>query len=163
MCRFCCRSPDNKGRVNVERYEYGSGANDWSPVCHKRGISTTPGCQVIQQTSRDMKDQPGHSALDLQTQMPEMSSKHHGSYTVECRSFIILSYISNVFIYFFSILRLLSLAIVNVKNYSINFFSFLIYNKHIYNEYTIMHFIINPFQNLIIYQIYFNSLFSLLI
>ena len=67
-CRSCCTWPDNTGTGTFGRCVCGSGANGWSPVCRKLGISTAPASRATRRTSRDKKDRPARWASYLKTQ-----------------------------------------------------------------------------------------------
>lgn len=67
-CRSCCTWPDSTGTGTFGQCVCGSGANGWSPVSRRPGISTAPARLATRRTSRDKKDRPARWASYLKTQ-----------------------------------------------------------------------------------------------
>lgn len=65
-CRSCCTWPGNRGTGTFGPCVCGSGANGWSPVCHRHGISKGRASRATRRTSRDMTDRPARWASYLE-------------------------------------------------------------------------------------------------
>lgn len=102
-CRSCCRWPGNRGTGTFGRCVCGSGANDWSPVCRRPGISTAPASQATRRTSRDKTDRPARWASYLQTQHAFMRISSVSPLTSHALSIIYspLSPLFEFFLFFF--------------------------------------------------------------